>query len=209
MLLPAILAEIERARHARLVDDIVDQVENIILETDVQINGLDGSRGDEAEKRAKRKRSVYLDIAYLRNGLVSWNSQLTRMLQHCRNLSQEYSGLHINPQVPQRPWQRCKEFESKETLEEYYYCETNDLISAEMRDYWHRKEPISEWTTHKSSASLMSRDVLRNVGEKIEGGIISLRDEYDDKIRDCTMRVDGMTMATQWVMRISNYCGQD
>lgn len=40
---------------------------------------------------------------------------------------------------------------------------------------------------------------MLHVGDKIRGRITAIRDEYEDKIRDCTMRVDGMAMATQWV----------
>ena len=43
-----------------------------------------------------------------------------------------------------------------------------------------------------------SRERLRRVGHKINDRIQAIIDEYDDKIRDCTMRVDGMAMATQW-----------
>lgn len=43
---------------------------------------------------------------------------------------------------------------------------------------------------------------LRRVGAKIQDRVQEIIDEYDAKIRDCTMRVDGMAMATQWVRRI-------
>ena len=44
-----------------------------------------------------------------------------------------------------------------------------------------------------------SREHLRRVGVKIRDRVQEIIDEYDAKIRDCTMRVDGMAMATQWV----------
>jgi hypothetical protein len=40
---------------------------------------------------------------------------------------------------------------------------------------------------------------MRRTGERIKVRLAAIRDEYDEKIRDCTMRVDGMAMATQWV----------
>lgn len=46
-----------------------------------------------------------------------------------------------------------------------------------------------------------SRAHLRRVGVKIRDRVQEIIDEYDAKIRDCTMRVDGMAMATQWVRR--------
>jgi Mg2+ and Co2+ transporter CorA len=39
---------------------------------------------------------------------------------------------------------------------------------------------------------------LREVGEKIRLRLETIRREYDEKIRHCTMRLDGMAMATQW-----------
>lgn len=44
-----------------------------------------------------------------------------------------------------------------------------------------------------------SKAHLRRVGVKIRDRVQEIIDEYDAKIRDCTMRVDGMAMATQWV----------
>lgn len=40
---------------------------------------------------------------------------------------------------------------------------------------------------------------MQRIGIKIRNRISEIIKEYDDKIRDCTMRVDGMAMATQWV----------
>ncbi|KAJ0122627.1 hypothetical protein J7T55_003142 [Diaporthe amygdali] len=39
---------------------------------------------------------------------------------------------------------------------------------------------------------------MRRTGRKVVSRLQSIIDEYDDKIRDCTMRLDGMAMATQW-----------
>ena len=44
-----------------------------------------------------------------------------------------------------------------------------------------------------------SKEHLQRVGVKIRDRVQEIIDEYDAKIRDCTMRVDGMAMATQWV----------
>lgn len=43
------------------------------------------------------------------------------------------------------------------------------------------------------------REKMRRIGFKIKDRVQAIVDEYDEKIRDCTMRVDGMAMATQWV----------
>lgn len=43
-----------------------------------------------------------------------------------------------------------------------------------------------------------NKEMFQQTGQKIKDRIQGIIDEYDDKIRDCTMRVDGMAMATQW-----------
>ena len=40
---------------------------------------------------------------------------------------------------------------------------------------------------------------MRTVGTKIQHRLAAMKNEYDEKIRDCTMRMDGMAMANQWV----------
>lgn len=48
----------------------------------------------------------------------------------------------------------------------------------------------------------MERDFTRT-GLRVKERIDDIVDEYEDKIRDCMMRVDGMAMASQWVSPIT------
>jgi hypothetical protein len=41
--------------------------------------------------------------------------------------------------------------------------------------------------------------ILCETTTKIKTRLTAICDEYDEKIRDCTMRLDGMAIATQWV----------
>ena len=43
------------------------------------------------------------------------------------------------------------------------------------------------------------QNILRQAGMRMEDRLTSIIGEYDDKIRACTMDIDGMAMATQWV----------
>lgn len=52
----------------------------------------------------------------------------------------------------------------------------------------------------------LTRLHLRRTGIKIRDRLSEIIKEYDDKIRDCTMRVDGMAMATQWVRFPTRSC---
>lgn len=54
-----------------------------------------------------------------------------------------------------------------------------------------RKEKQTGWDSNRLRTKRVSIKIRNRISEIIK--------EYDDKIRDCTMRVDGMAMATQWV----------
>jgi len=51
--------------------------------------------------------------------------------------------------------------------------------------------------------SISHTSQMREVGIKVKGRVMAIKDENDEKIRDCSMRVDGMAMATQWVRSVS------
>jgi hypothetical protein len=44
-----------------------------------------------------------------------------------------------------------------------------------------------------------TKNQMRRAGRRIKDRLEAIIDEYEEKIRDCTMRVEGMAMATQWV----------
>ncbi len=47
-------------------------------------------------------------------------------------------------------------------------------------------------------------DILfRQTGTMIKDRLQELIEEYQEKIEDCSMRVEGMAMATQWVCRLN------
>lgn len=60
-------------------------------------------------------------------------------------------------------------------------------------------EPVKDEGLKNEKCNGASGEHLQRVGVKIRDRIQEIIDEYDAKIRDCTMRVDGMAMATQWV----------
>jgi hypothetical protein len=324
LLMPGIFAELERKRHTSLVEELGNKLETLIFELDFHSNDLMGPEGAQAEARSKEKREAYLDLAYLRNSLVSWNTQLAKMVQHCRQLNkEEYSSnsignsvLHqnndlrvgktaervasrssnISRSLSKDKWHEVEASEESGSLirkesaqlnkEEYSSKSVDNLVlhqnndlrvgrtiervasrnsnvsRSSSMDEWHevvaseesdsliRKQSAQlEKTTHPTNPQkfngyvgklenenielahmqtnphqptklnertgqpmiqllTMSRnreemedrhEKLRDTAFKIESRLMSIRDEYDDKIRDCTMRVDGMAMSTQWV----------
>lgn len=65
----------------------------------------------------------------------------------------------------------------------------------------HVDELIRDEIVHEGrETSLATSQTMSEVDLKIKTRLVAICDEYDKKIRDCTMRVDGMAMATQWVL---------
>lgn len=155
VLLPGIFAELERRRHVELVEAQINQLENKIFELDNQSGYAEHTSSEETETRNKEKREAYLDTSYLKNGLVSWNTQLSKMAKHTEELD---VVLYTSPIL------RCSE--------------------------------VSHSAAYDSQ--------MKRTGRKIRDRFQAIINEYEDKIRDCTMRLDGMAMATQWVHTITS-----
>ena len=162
LLMPGIFAELERNRHVPIVETTIDELETRIFELDFQSSDMEGMPDSEAKKRNQAKRSAWLDTTYLKNGLVSWSTQLAKIRQHADEL---------------------KETVFKPRMDE----KGENCLQDTDRSFMVQQEPET------------SHERLRRVGDKINSRIQGIIDEYDDKIRDCTMRVEGMAMATQWV----------
>ncbi|KAM7201063.1 hypothetical protein V8F20_005072 [Naviculisporaceae sp. PSN 640] len=80
LLMPGVLAELERSRHIHLVDHTLDELETRIFELDFKTSDMDGP-GDDSETERKNfdKRNSWLDTVYLKNQLTSWNTQLAKI----------------------------------------------------------------------------------------------------------------------------------
>lgn len=182
LLLPGIFSELERSRHIVVAEKMIDQLENRIYELDFTSEQTDP---EDRERRHSDKREDYLDTAYLRNGLLSWRKQLMKMVECAENLEQtrfkelRTDGLH-----------------STDDLFVPRVISTNDH-AKENRIYLNDSDH-SELGFETTSPISHARQ-MRKAGRKVLGRLASIIDEYDDKIQDCTMRLDGMAMATQWV----------
>lgn len=67
---------------------------------------------------------------------------------------------------------------------------------------------LVSWNTQLGAMAEEAEDLQRlaakahvaaHTSSKVEKRVRVIRNEYEDWIRECTMRLDGMTMATQWV----------
>lgn len=181
LLLPGIFAELERNRHITLVEATIDELETRIFELDFQPSEMEGMPDSEAKKRNQAKRSAWLDTTYLRNGLVSWRTQLAKLGQHADELKEMVFKPMYSKEAP---------FHEKLVQE----MDRGEMSKQDRQPY----EQQYEGSMVQQEPEVV-RERLRRVGDKIYGRIQAIIDEYDDKIRDCTMRVEGMAMATQWV----------
>ncbi|TVY23264.1 hypothetical protein LHYA1_G007945 [Lachnellula hyalina] len=187
LLLPGIFVELERTRHVHVVEAMIDELETKIFELDFHTGETEWAQSSSAERRNQEKRTAYLDTAYLRNGLINWSAQLLKMVQHAEYLENnvfasgdfpETTGAKFNSQPFELPMVSISHQNGDESSD----------CSVAMQKY-------SSHPTNKQ---------MRRVGGRIKDRLQAIIDEYEDKIRDCTMRVDGMAMATQWAQGETN-----
>jgi hypothetical protein len=222
LLMPGIFAELERARHIQIVEATVDELEKRIFELDFQSSKMEAMAVSDSEIRNQEKRTAWLDTTYLRNALLSWNTQLAKISQHAIELKEtlfrpakatlrhaddapalvdmsrnkfKYVDTHSAEQTQTEEW---VDLEHDEIREEDLNGDQSDIAEIGIQ----RRPLKSQRGSDNALSQPTSESVkaqLRRGGHKIKDRIEAIIDEYDDKIRDCTMRVDGMAMATQWV----------
>ncbi|KAH4354395.1 hypothetical protein HBH97_248810 [Parastagonospora nodorum] len=147
-----IIAELELIRHTGLVDSMINEVEEKIHELDSRSSKRRDHRQIDVEGRNQSKRDVWLNLSYLRNSIITWKTQLLKVIEHAEPLN------------------------------------NNPPASASVASNF----------SHDLQDGLTRSRHKRGVGEKIRSRIFAIIDNYDEKIRDCNMRVDGIAMATQW-----------
>jgi hypothetical protein len=217
LLMPGIFAELERSRHVQIVEVTIDELEKRIFELDFQSSEMEGMLDSDAETRNQEKRSAWLDTTYLRNALLSWSTQLSKISSHANELDDAVfkPTRLIKDDIGDMPTGRHPDIQSSGRSGESQLSpdgwvtltrsEVNEVQPAFDRQFTpesddgreSQKARRYESSTKQKDSEIM-KGQLRRVGRKINDRIRGIIDEYDDKIRDCTMRVDGMAMATQW-----------
>jgi hypothetical protein len=201
LLLPGIFAELERTRHVHVVELMIDEIESKIFELDIDSDETEHSQTLGAQKRKQEKRTAYLDTAYLRNGLIGWSTQLSKMVQRVEDLETHYFAEKEMLERLGTEFQRQSGTENNNVELEMVSMKHRQHSNA-SRDYDTPEiagEPFNCVVGRQSAKSEKTKNQMRRAGRKIKDRLQAIIDEYDDKIRDCTMRVEGMAMATQWV----------
>lgn len=189
LVLAGIFAELERSRHVATIEAMIDKLENQIFELDISKAHHAEQEEDEEEKARKQleKRDDYLDTAYLRNGLTSWRNQLVKI----RTKAEELEAAHYGPN-----------FSTSQSLSRAS-TQVHEDISRQDKDT-RKDDSETKRVSGRTGEAWASDARMRRVGRKITGRLQAIIDEYDDKIRDCSMRLDGMEMATQWAQGETN-----
>lgn len=190
LLMPGIVAEIERKRHFYHVDNIVDEIEARIFNLEIRPDAEDEMSVADMERHHKEKRSAWLNISYMRNCLISWQVQLQNMMDQA-----EEFGQSIERKITSSDEVR-KGFGSD-------HAHTALREEAAMEDQLELSPTETICPDHEFSNHHEHLEKIKSTGYKIKSRIRALKEEYDEKIRDCEMRIEGMAMATQWVSRLS------
>ncbi|KAI1774288.1 hypothetical protein F4818DRAFT_419474 [Hypoxylon cercidicola] len=190
LLLPGIFAELERDRHIKIVEKYMDDLEEKIFELDYQPSIDLQMRGSDSESRNRDKRSQWLDTTYLKNGLVTWSVQLSKMVSHTDELRDTLFKPAKEPPEVKNSRQfasNCKPVESS-PLDSAPPEICRQKVPRDSAVEFGDRRDDGEW--HKLE--------MRRIGAKVNDRLQAIIEEYEDKIRECTMRIDGMAMATQW-----------
>ncbi|KAI0856034.1 hypothetical protein F4860DRAFT_494480 [Xylaria cubensis] len=191
MLLPGILAEIERKRHVQIVDDIVDEVEARIFQLEIKPEAEYSTPKSHMDKLHREKRSAWLNISYIRNCLVSWRRQLENIEVQVDKIDRSF--------VAELGW-------LDETASSVSYAPKGQPLMRDDRSPVGAYHAVPTCLNTDSPASCHEQfdDKYLTTGYKIKSRIRAIIEEYDDKIRDCSMRIDGMAMANQWAQGDTN-----
>jgi len=226
LLIPGILAEIELIRHTGLVDSMINEVEAKILELDMQTSKPRDHRQIDVERRNQSKRETWLNLSYLRNSIMTWKIQLLKIIEHANSLHASPAASANGPGNVSHDARCVNATYGREFIQLGY--PTHNGTSLEIPLFDRRPNelnvenahgPRHSWShmqdsesfgmnkncieyplqLHERKDGLVWDDHVRGVGQKITARLSTIIDDYDEKIRDCNMRVDGMAMATQWV----------
>ncbi|KAH3938453.1 hypothetical protein HBH53_257690 [Parastagonospora nodorum] len=212
LLVVGIIAELELIRHTGLVDSMINEVEEKIHELDSRSSKRRDHRQIDVEGRNQSKRDVWLNLSYLRNSIITWKTQLLKVIEHAEPLNNNppasasvASNFSHDLQCVRAAYgqehDQQEDATTNKTSEEF--PRLGRRLSGLKCDNAHRPCHIQD-----SKDSDLNKDYVedgltrsrhkRGVGEKIRSRIFAIIDNYDEKIRDCNMRVDGIAMATQW-----------
>jgi hypothetical protein len=190
------------------VESSINTVEAKIFELNFQ-SGEGATRRDRAAAEAAlhAKRAAWLDLTYLRNSIITWTTQLLVMAEHASVLNERtfalqdrYSTLSAGAEST-----AISRTSSQRTHVEAGPFLANESSRSPSPESQTADKGLIQWQTDNSTTSCDVDQIvayverMRLLGHKFQSRLDVIRDDYDEKVRDCTMRTEGMAMATQWV----------
>ncbi len=177
MLLPTIIAELERERHIghvrmarkHLSDRIDEMTKNEPStpqkeKTPSLSTSFDSSDTDGTDDST----TLWLELSMFKNGMENWRDQLVKMIEHADELSQAYivsSQLGSRPITPERDSQKVDGEDGTDKVDD------SEILEADLHD----------------------------TGVRIKNRLQQLKSDYDFHIRDCNALIKAMSLATQLV----------
>lgn len=132
---------------------------------------LDNSQPTGVVQEPENYMQQWFEITYLKNGLQSWRHELGKMISHCDDLIQ------------------ARFYTSKRPSESTESTPVNTAFSADAFGDGRSADDTSEQEIEDLTIS----------GRRIRQRLHEIQAEYDDKIRECGMIIDGMVLAAQLV----------
>ncbi|KAJ1333051.1 magnesium transporter [Microdochium nivale] len=223
LLVPGILIELERQRHIGLARSAISELETRIYQLNPRSDTMEIVSQSDMETLHREKRTKWLDMTYLRNCLVSWSDQLDNVglfiaeidaeRQPRESLIGPYSHAPCLEPSPKSVSHQGVSGMHDSRLPSYTdqpphvrAHESNHSFGRVEDEPVSRDSLYSDVTTRCGdlSPSLVQSHTIQSTSFKIKARVHALIKEYDDLIRDCTMRIDGMSMATQWAQGETN-----
>ncbi|XXG98843.1 hypothetical protein Hte_005173 [Hypoxylon texense] len=179
----------------------MDDLEAKILGLDHQPSVEQQMQVSDSESRKRDKRTQWLDTAYLKNSLVTWSIQLSKMVSH----SNELNDTIFRPSGDSHLVRNGHKYAKKGNQIDSRQVETPCYVQCELG--YHEEcgstklllgERAVEPERYMGEADESHKHEMRKIGTKINDRLHAIIKEYEEKIRECSMRIDGMAMATQW-----------
>lgn len=184
MLLVGIVAEIERRRQIRLVEDMMDVIEDTTFHVNEAQNG-------KIREFNEAKRNQWLETAFLKNSLINWSAHLTGMIEHMYELEADTT----------------RETQLARGGNHLVTCVTSRATLVGGNDEKHAADDFSEnyslfdelaQAGPRKSTMVTRCDTMFKIRDRLK----AILNEYEEKIRECDLRLSGMTMTIQFVSHI-------
>ncbi|GAB1315707.1 Magnesium transport protein CorA, transmembrane region [Madurella fahalii] len=220
MLLPGILAELERIRQMSHVDELIDGLEEQLSRIGQETVASWQQSSQTKAERNRQKTEAWLNTTFSKNILLATVALLNGMRRHL----DEFPALANSAAARRHRYPRHCGLDSLEyrrwrpeiplSLDSTVYDFAPHTHAPTDSEYLTGLETLTSEPDNIHDPEAKYQDALYHASMRMKDRLTSIIAEYDDKIRACTMEVDGIAMATQWShgetnMEIATASGED